>query len=106
MIEEAKRSKPGVYDNFLEMFLGYPDTYPEKLRNRFDIVTASGILAENHLDCSVFEEMILSLKQGGIAIFATRTEYLTKYNYANYINKLVEEGKWKLVKENTFARYD
>jgi predicted TPR repeat methyltransferase len=62
MIEEAEKSKPGVYDDFIEMFLGYPEKYPEDLKDRFEIVTASGILAENHLDCSVFDEMILSLK--------------------------------------------
>ena len=75
-------------------------------KDRFDIVTASGILAENHLDCSVFDEMILSLKQGGIAVFATRTEYLTKYGYGDYMKKLADEGKWRYVKENTFSRYD
>jgi predicted TPR repeat methyltransferase len=106
MIEEARKTKPGVYDDFIEMFLGFPDKYPENLKDKFDLVTASGILAENHLDCSVFDEMILSLKQGGIAIFATRTEYLTKYGYGDYMKKLADEGKWRYVKENTFSRYD
>jgi hypothetical protein len=42
-------------------------------------------LADNHLDNSVFEEMLLSLRNGGLAIFATRTEYLEKYGYGPYM---------------------
>ena len=64
-----------------ELFLGKPDTFPEKYRGKFDIVTASGILAEGHLGTSVFDEMLLALKKDGLAIFTTRIEYLTKYDY-------------------------
>lgn len=105
MLDEASR-KEGVYGDLIELFLGKPETYPENLRGKYDFITASGILADNHLDCSVFEEMLLSLKKGGIAIFATRTEYLEKYAYGPYMKKLEDEGKWKFVKETTFNRYD
>ena len=69
-------------------------------------MTASGILADNHLDNSVFEEMLLSLKTGGLAVFATRTEYLEKYAYGPYMKKLEDDGRWKLVKNIKFGRYD
>ena len=105
MLDEAAK-KEGVHVDLVELFLGKPETYPESLRNKFDFVTASGILADNHLDCSVFEEILLSLVEGGIAVFATRTEYLEKYQYGPYMQKLVDEGKWKYVKELTFPRYD
>ena len=62
-------------------------------------------MADNHLDNSVFEEMLLSLKKGGITIFTTRVEYLTKYGYGPYIEKLEAEGKWKLVKRDVFDKY-
>uniref|UniRef100_A0A7S3MUJ7 Methyltransferase domain-containing protein n=1 Tax=Strombidium inclinatum TaxID=197538 RepID=A0A7S3MUJ7_9SPIT len=106
MLDECEKSKPGVHTELVELFLGKPESYPERLHNKFDFITASGILADNHLDTSVFEEMLLSLKKGGVAVFATRTEYLTKYAYGPYMKKLEEEGKWKFVKEVTFARYD
>ena len=106
MLVECETSKPGVYKELVELFLGSPDTYPENLRDRFDVVTASGILADNHLDNSVFEEFLLTLKKGGLAAFATRTEYLTKYGYGEYMTRLENEGKWKKVKEITFDRYD
>jgi hypothetical protein len=65
----------------MELFLGKPDTFPEQFHGRFDVVTASGILAEGHLDNRVFDEMLMALKPGCWAVFATRTEYLTKYSY-------------------------
>ena len=104
MLNEAE--KRNLYTEYIELFLGKPETYPDSLKNKFDFTTSSGILADNHLDCSVFEEMLLSLRNGGIAIFATRTEYLEKYQYGPYMKKLEDEGKWKFVKEITFNRYD
>lgn len=34
-----------AYVEAIELFLGMPDTFPEALKGRFDIVTATGILA-------------------------------------------------------------
>jgi SAM-dependent methyltransferase len=59
------------------MFLGKPETFPLQFHNSFDVITASGILAEGHLDNTVFDEMLLALKKGGVAVFSTRTMYLT-----------------------------
>lgn len=88
------------------MFLGSPETFPVEFRDRFDAVTASGILAEGHVDNRLFDEMLMCLKTGGYAIFATRTMYLTKYNYNEKIKELSDTGKWKLIHELTFDRYD
>ena len=96
MLKEAEGKR--VYKDLSELFLGQPDTYPQKFYGRYDFVTASGILADNHLDCRVFDEMLLSLKTGGICVFATRTQYLTEYHYAEGMQKLVDAGKWELVK--------
>lgn len=104
MLERAKEKE--AYTELEELFLGTPETFPTKYHNRFDAITAAGILAEGHLDNNVFDEMLLALKVGGYAIFATRTEYLTKYDYLSKITALTETGKWKLVKEITFDRYD
>lgn len=50
------------------------------------MITAAGILAEGHLMCEVFDEMIHALKQHGYAIFTTREMYLDKYGYGAYID--------------------
>jgi predicted TPR repeat methyltransferase len=104
MLEKAREKN--AYTELVELFLGKPETFPENLRDRFTVITASGILAEGHLDNNVFEEMLLALKQGGSAVFATRTMYLTKYNYIEKMNELEAQGKWKKLHEWTFDRYD
>lgn len=104
MLDKAEEKK--AYSELKELFLGKPDTFPKEYHNRFDAITAAGILAEGHLDNNVFDEMLIALKQGGYAVFATRTMYLTQYSYGTKIKELEEQGKWKLVKEITFDRYD
>ena len=104
MLEESR--KKGCYTELVQMFLGKPETFPENLRNQFDLVTAAAILAEGHLTGgAIFEEFLLSLKQGGFVIFTTREEYLTKYGYAPVIEHLNSQGKWKKVKEFKFQKY-
>ena len=95
-----------AYNELEELFLGQPDTFPAKHHDRYNIITASGILADNHLDTSVFEEMLKALKKGGFAIFTSRTEYLTSYRYLEYMNKLEEEGRWKFTKKETYIKYN
>jgi len=97
MIEHAEAK--GVYDQVIHMYLGKPATYPPKLRDRFDFITAAAILAEGHLGVELFDEMIHSLKRGGFAIFTTREMYLDKYGYRQAIDELVRRGFWKKVKE-------
>ena len=104
MLEQAREKDS--YTSLEELFLGRPDSFPEKFRDRFEALTAAGILAEGHLGNEVFDEMILALKQGGYAIFTTRDEYLTKYNYQEKLDSLTEEGKWELVKKEEFLRYN
>lgn len=101
-----KAQEKGSYTELIELFLGAPSTFPESLQNRFDVITASGILAEGHLDNQVFDEMLLALKTGGVTVFATRTMYLTKYDYITKMNELEEQGKWRKINEWTFDRYD
>ena len=88
------------------LFLGVPDKFPEEHHNKYDIITASGILADNHLDCSVFDEMLMALKPNGFAIFTSRTEYLTSYGYAEGMKKLVDAGRWKFVKSEPYIKYN
>jgi len=45
-----KAQEKGSYTELIELFLGRPESFPQTLHNRFDVITASGILAEGHLD--------------------------------------------------------
>ena len=104
MLEKAREK--ASYEELHELFLGKPETFPKEYHNRFDAITAAGILAEGHLDNNVFEEMLIALKDKGYAVFATRTMYLEQYSYGQKIKELEEQGRWKLIKEITFDRYD
>jgi predicted TPR repeat methyltransferase len=104
MLDKAREKQS--YSELTELFLGKPETFPAEYHNRFDAVTAAGILAEGHLDNNVFEEMLMALKVGGYAVFATRTMYLEQYSYGLKIKELEEQARWKLVKDITFDRYD
>ena len=63
-------------------------------------------MADNHLDNSVFEEMLLSLKTGGFAIFTSRVEYLEKYGYGAYMDMLESTGKWVFINKIEYTKYD
>ena len=106
--EAAKKNGGKAYTKLIKLFLGLGvDKYPEDLKKRFDIITASGILAQGHLDTTVFEEMLASAKgPGSFIIFTTREVYLTEFKYQEKIDELVTAGKWKKADELTFHRYD
>jgi len=95
-----------AYHELKLLFLGKPESYPQEFHGRFDAITAAGILAEGHLGPEVFDEMLLSLKPNGYAIFTTRTMYLEQYSYGKRMDEIEKEGRWKKVKEVTFTRYD
>ena len=69
MLQKSKEKES--YSELEELFLGQPDTFPEKYKGKFDAITAAGILAEGHLTNAVFDEMLLALKPNGYAIFTT-----------------------------------
>lgn len=104
MLEEA--SNKGVYSELHEHTLGNAADFPAQFKNKFDVVTATGLINNNHMDYQIFEEMILSLKKGGYAVFAARFSYMGHYWYDEIIKELQKEGRWNLVASETFFKYD
>ena len=101
-----KAREKNAYSELRELFLGNPEAYPEDLRERFDAIATAGVLAEGHCGTKLFDEMLLSVKKGGFMIWATREEYMSKYGYDEKVNELDKEGKWELVKQGDFIRYE
>ena len=58
------------------------------------------------MDYLLFEEMILSVKKGGLIIFATRFSYMGKYWYDDIIQEMHNSMRWKLLATETFFKYD
>merc|ERR1719450_743821 len=50
----------------------------------------------------LFEEMLLSLKKGGYAVFAARFSYMGRYWYDQILQEMEESGRWSLVASDTF----
>lgn len=105
MLEEA--SIKGVYSELHEHTLGEdPNSLPDQFKNKFDYVVASGLINNNHMDYLLFEEMLLSVKKGGLIVFATRFSYMGKLWYDHIIKEIHDAGRWKLIATDTFFKYD
>lgn len=104
MLEEA--SLKGVYSELDEYALGKPEDFPEKFKNKHDFVTCAGLINNNHMDYLLFEEMLLSCKQGGYMVFAARFSYMGKYWYDDVIQEMSNSMRWKLVATESFFKYD
>jgi ubiquinone/menaquinone biosynthesis C-methylase UbiE len=83
MLEEA--SNKCVYSELHEHTLGNPEEMPVQFKNQFDFVTCAGLINNNHMDYLLFEEMLLAVKKGGYAVFATRFSYMGLYWYDQII---------------------
>merc|ERR1719240_1091603 len=104
MLKEA--SNKGIYAELHEQPLGCAADFPSDFKNKFDFVTCAGLVNNNHMDYLLFEEMLLSLKKGGYAVFAARFSYMGHYWYDQVIKDMAESGRWTLVATDTFFKYD
>lgn len=87
--QAAAKNNGKAYAELRELFLGRPETFPDDLKNRFDIVTGASILAQGHLDKKVFDEMIMATKgKGSYVIITTRDSYMKDYGYQKKVDEL------------------
>jgi hypothetical protein len=104
MLEQA--SLKGVYRELDEHTLGKPEDFPEKFKNKHDFVTCAGLINNNYMSYLLFEEMLLSCKQGGYIVFAARFSYMGKYWYDDVIQEMQNSMRWKLMATESFFKYD
>ena len=86
----------GVYSSLLKYELGqknYLETFPQNLRNRFDFITATGLINGNHMDKTIFEQMLVPLKRNGYMVFCARFSYLGDYWYNDELTELETLGR-------------
>ena len=63
----------GVYNEVHRMFLGCGlDVFPDQLKNRYDVVTASGTFMPDHMPSRAMEDIHAALKIGGYFVTAMR----------------------------------
>ena len=72
---EASKGK-GCYRELRHMFNGMGlDKFPADLKDRFDLVAASGVWLEGHIPNAGIEDCYAALKQGGYFVTAMRSYY-------------------------------
>merc|ERR1712093_696845 len=84
----SKARSKGVYADLVEHDLFCPEDFPGRLKDTFDIVVASGLINNNHMDEGIFEEMMRSAKKNALIIFAARFSYIGEYWYDEELHKL------------------
>ena len=81
------------------MFLGRGvDSFPEKYKNRFDVVTGTGVFLPKHVPSDAFYDAHAALKVGGIFCFTLRSNCWENglsdgIAYKDVIDELVADGK-------------
>lgn len=104
MLDKAKTK--GVYKELVEHDLFEPEQFPGHLKDDFDIVCASGLINNNHMDGSLFEDMMRSAKKGALIIFAAKFSYIGEYWYDSVLDKFKTENRMKLLEKEDFFKYD
>jgi len=107
MLDIAKEKN--IYTSLRQLELGQEDFYaefPALWRAKFDFVTASGLINNNHLDEKIFEQMLLGLKNHGIMIFAARYSYIGDYWYTAKLEEMEKLGRIRFLKSDSFFKYD
>ena len=99
-MEEYKESR--------EVWLGNgSDKFPADLKNRFDVVTASGVFLKGHMPAPAMDDCHAALKVNGFFVTALRSYYYEEgreEGYKEKLNELLEAGKFELVNTYTFMR--
>ena len=106
MLEQA--AAKNVYKQLEQIRLGqeeFQETFPIAHRKRYDFVTAAGLVINNYMDERLFEEMLLSLRNGGIMVFTARFSYLGNYWYDAKLEELEKNGRIKALGCEEFFKY-
>jgi len=107
MLHEA--SQKNIYCNLEQVELGGDDWVkktPVPYRNKFDLVTAAGLIDNNVDDETLFEQMMLALKKGGHCIFTVQFSYLGDFWWSEKLKELEKAGRLKPVKSEEFFKYE
>ena len=63
----------GFYENHHELYMGRGvDQFPDALKGRFDVVTASGVFLPGHMPNEALDDCHVALKVGGLLVTAMR----------------------------------
>ena len=94
MLKIADEKK--LYLALTQLQLGGEDfleTFPNHLKNKFDFVTAGGLIEASNYDDKILQQMLFSLKNGGYLIFSAQYSYIGNFEYHETLLQLEKAGR-------------
>lgn len=86
------------------MWLGLGvDKYPDDLKDKFDMVSATGVFGIGHVPPTGYDEVYASLKKGGYFVFGIRSCFWMngeKEGFKDKVDAMIAEGKFKNLHEH------
>lgn len=79
---------------------------PENYHGAFEFVMVPSMINNGGFDMKVFKDVLLCLKVGGYAIFATKLNFKKQDIYEEVVKELSDLGCWKFTAQHQFYRYD
>lgn len=96
------------YKDAREIWMGSGiDQFPKDLKGQFDVVTASGVFLAGHIPATAMDDVVEALKKDGYFVTAMRSMYFehgVKEGYREKLDELVEAGKLRPKRTETFMR--
>ena len=104
---EAVRER-GFYQDHHSIFLGKGvDQFPDALKNKYDVVTASGVWMPGHMPNAALEDVHAALKMGGLLVTAMRNTMWTdgvEEGYKEKFEEMIFSRKFEVIKMGKFWR--
>ena len=98
----------GFYKEHHNFFLGKGvDEFPAELKNKYDVITASGVWMPGHMPNAALEDVHVSLKMGGLLVTAMRnTMWMdgVEEGYKEKFEGMIASGKFEVMKHENFWR--
>jgi 2-polyprenyl-3-methyl-5-hydroxy-6-metoxy-1,4-benzoquinol methylase len=100
--------KEYIYGSLDCLFVGKDDnTFPTKFHKAYDVCTCAGCFMAGHFPATALDDMVKSVKKGGLLFFSLRDIYLSEESDSGYLPKLKElekNGKIELRKRHMFTK--
>ncbi len=98
----------GFYCEHHNFFLGQGvDKFPAEMKNKFDVVTASGVWMPGHMPNVAMDDVHAALKVGGVLVTAMRNTMWTDgvaEGYKEKFESMIADGKFEIAKKYEFWR--
>ncbi len=98
----------GFYKEHHNFFLGQGvDKFPAEMKNKYDVITASGVWMPGHMPNVAMDDVHAALKIGGVLVTAMRNTMWVDGVAEGYKEKfegLIADGKFEIAKKYEFWR--